>query len=110
MAKGYCDQKTFSDKTPCKELSADLVLVVLAAMEAYRLKTQHNGLPDYPDFDMRALQSLLADACGMGNRNIWTGKIQAEGLLDYKGDAKQQYKTLVERIESEAKKNGEDTE
>ena len=110
MAKGYCDQKTFSDKKPCKELSGDLVLVVLATMEAYRLKTQINGLPDCPDYDIRVCQSILAEACGMANRNIWTGKIQAEGLFDYRGDAKQQYKTLIERIESEAKKIGEDTE
>lgn len=88
-----------------KELKADLVLVVLATMEAYRLKTQYNGLPDCPDYDIRVCQSILAEAYGMRDRNEWTGKIKAEGLFDYGGDAKQQYKTLIERIESEVKPN-----
>lgn len=81
-----------------RELNSDLALVVLAAMEAYRLKTQCNGLPDCPDYDIRVCQSILAEACGIINRNDWTGKIQTEGLFDYKGDAKQQYNTLIERI------------
>lgn len=84
-----------------KELKADLALVVLAAMEAYRLKTMYNGLPDCPDYDIRVCQSILADAYGMRDRNDWTSKIQAEGLFDYKGDAKQQYKTLIERVRKE---------
>lgn len=84
-----------------KELKEDLVLVVLATMEAYRLKTQHNGLPDCPDYDIRVCQSILADVCGIRNRNDWTSKIQTEGLFDYKGDYKQQYNSLIKRIMEE---------
>lgn len=86
-----------------KELKVDLVFVILATMEAYRLKTKYNGLPDCPDYDIRVCQSILAEAYGMRDRNDWTSKIQAEGLFDYGIDAKQQYKTLIERIRNEVK-------
>lgn len=105
MAKGYCKQGTASHETSGKGSEVDIALIILAAMEAYRLKTKYNGLPDCPDYDIRVCQSILAEAYGMRDRNDWTSKIQAEGLLDYGGDAKQQYKTLIERIESEVKCN-----
>ena len=79
------------------------VYTILAAMEAYRLKTGYNGEPDHPDFDIRICEAILAEAYGIYSRNDWTGKIQEERLFDYNGDAKQQYKELCEQIRKEAK-------
>lgn len=101
MSKHHRKQRPITTETLGKEPKVDLVFVILATMEAYRLKTQYNGLPDCPDYDIRVCQSILAEACGIINRNEWTGKIQAEGLFNYKGDAKQQYNTLIERIRKE---------
>lgn len=105
MAKVFCNQGTSSHETSGKGSEVDIVLIILATMEAYRLKTKYNGLPDCPDYDIRVCQSILAEAYGMRDRNDWTSKIQAEGLFDYGGNAKQQYKMLIERIESEVKCN-----
>lgn len=69
MEKGYCKQETVSHETSGKGSEVDLVFIVLAAMEAYRLKTQCNGLPDCPDYDIRVCQSILAEAYGMRDRN-----------------------------------------
>lgn len=93
------------DKKKTAEPNINVLWVVLAAMEAYRLKVKYDGLPDCPDYNIRVCQSILAEAYGMRDRNDWTSKIQAEGLFDYGGDAKQQYKTLIGRIKSEVKCN-----
>ena len=83
---------------PADTGKADLVYKVLAAMEAYRLKTAYNGEPDHPDFDIRMCEAIVAEAFGVRNRIEWTDAIQAKGLFDYKGDYKEQYKALIKSI------------
>lgn len=79
--------------------NADVFLLALAAMEAYRLS--HS---DRPDFDIRACEAILARALGYDSRTMWVVKIQQDGLFDYANDAmQQQYKTLFERIKNEVK-------
>lgn len=82
------------------EQTPNIYLVALAAMEAYRLK---GGSNDPPDYAIRVCQSILAEVLGFNDRIMWTRKIQSEGLLNYGGDYKDQYKALLERIRNEVK-------
>lgn len=82
-------------------MKKDLILIVLAAMEAYRLQHEHDN--DGVDFPVRICEAILAGAAKYDGRGEWVKAIKAAGLIDYgwDSDPKEQYKALIERISAD---------
>lgn len=61
------------------------VLKVLDEMDKFRRKHQ-NDIPSCPDWCMRCMEAILAEAAGHKDRNDWTEALKANPDTEYHKD------------------------